>query len=423
MIKEFKTIGTEIEIEKLNNGLTVFFIPFKDRKKYYIEYLTKYGSVVNKFKNINEKKYTIVPYGIAHFLEHKLFEDEKIDPFTFYSKYGTDCNASTSYNYTSYYIKGVYNLKECLDYLIKCINTPYLTDKNVDKERDIIKEELNMYNDNPYTKLARKSLEGVFKNHNVKVDIGGTTKSIQNITKKDLLKCYNAFYKPENMYLFVSGNFNKDEVLEVLKENEEIISNKDKNIVEIKKEVEPYDVNIKYQEINLKGLTLPKMLYSFKISLAGYKEKDKYIYKRIIGLIMFKLFGPSSTFYVEGLKEKKFTNFDYSSFLVDDFLIVELAVESKNPKAVIPLIRENYNKTNIELIDIKRYIKGSVVSVVNCFDDTEEVVDAIKGDLLNYNEIFYDRLDMIKSINLEEVNKIKDSLDFDNVSIIVASPK
>lgn len=423
MIKEFKTIGTEIEIEKLNNGLTVFFVPFKDRKKYYIEYLTKYGSVVNKFKNINDSKYTTVPFGIAHFLEHKLFEDEKVNPFTFYSKYGTDCNASTSYNYTNYYIKGVYNLKECLDYLIKCVNTPYLTDKNVEKERDIIKEELNMYNDNPYTKIARKSLEGIFKNHNIKVDIGGTTKSIQNITKKDLLKCYNAFYKPENMYLFVSGNFNKDEVLEVLKDNEEIISNKDKNIVEVKKEVEPYDVNIKYQEISVKGLTMPKMLYSFKISLAGYKDRDKYIYKRIISLIMFKLFGPSSTFYVVGLKNKLFTNFDYSSFLVDDLLIVELAVESKDPKAVIPLIKENYEKTDVELIDIKRFIKGTIVSIVNNFDSTEEVVDALRDDLLSYNEIFYDRLDMIKSINLEEVNKVKDNLDFDNVSIIVASPK
>ena len=423
MIKEFKVINTEIEIEKLNNGLTVFFIPFKGRKKYYIEYLTKYGSVVNKFKNINDKKYTIVPFGIAHFLEHKLFEDEKVDPFTFFSQYGTECNASTSYEFTNYYIKGVYNLKECLDYLIKCVNTPYITDKNVKKERDIIKEELNMYNDDPYTKLSRINLEAIFKNHNIRIDIGGTTKTIQNITKEDLLKCYNAFYKPENMYLFVSGDFNKEEVLEVLRDNEEIISNKDKNIVEIKKEVEPYDVNIKYQEINLKGLTIPKMLYSFKVSLAGYKEKDKYMYKYIMKLILFKVFGPSSTFFVEGLKEKKFTNFFYSLYLVDDFLIVELATESENPKEVIPLIKEYYDKTNITLVDIKRYVKASIVREINKFDKSEKIVDVLREDLLSYNDIFYDRLNMIKNVNLEEVNKIKDNLDFDNVSIVVASPK
>ena len=423
MIKEFELIGTKVEIEKLDNGLTVFFIPFEGRKKYYIEYLTRYGSVVNKFKNINDKKFTIVPFGIAHFLEHKLFEDEKLDPFTFFSKYGTDCNASTSYEYTNYYIKGIYNLKECLDYLIKSVNTPYITDKNVKKERDIIKEELNMYNDDPYTKLSRKSLEAIFKNHNIRVDIGGTTKTIQNITKEDLLKCYNAFYKPENMYLFVSGNFNKEEVLEVLRDNEEIISNKDKNIVEIKKEVEPYDVNIKYQEINLKGLTMPKMLYSFKISLAGYKERDKYMYRHIMKLILFKVFGPSSIFFVEGLKEKRFTDFYYSAYLVDDFLIVELATESDNPKAVIPLIKEYYDKTDIDIIDLKRYVKASIVREINKFDDSERIVDILRYDLLSFNDIFYDRLDMIKNVTTEEVTKIKDNLDFDNVSIIVASPK
>ena len=225
------------------------------------------------------------------------------------------------------------------------------------------------------------------------------------------------------MYLFVSGEFNKEEVLEVLKDNEEIISNKDKNIVEIKKEVEPYDVNIKYQEMSLKGLTMPKMLYSFKISLAGYKLRDKYIYKRIMTIILLKVFGPSSTFFVEGLNTKKFTNFDYSAEIVDDFLIVELACESDKPKDVIPLIKEYYDKTKIEPIDIERFIKGTTVSVINKFDDTEGVVDSLRDDLLTYNEIIYDKLEMIKDISLKEVNKIKDNIDFDNVSIIVASPK
>ena len=423
MIKEFKGIDTKIEIEKLNNGLTVFFIPFKGRKKYYIEYLTKYGSLINKFKNMNEKKYNTVPFGIAHFLEHKLFEDENINPFAFYSKYGTECNASTSYEYTNYYIEGVYNLKECLDYLIKCVNHPYFTNKNVEKEKGIITEELNMYNDNPYMKLSRKSVEAVFKNHNVRIDIGGTTKSIKNITKEDLYKCYESFYKPENMYLFVAGNFDKDEVLEVLKNNEKIISDKNKNIVEVKKEIEPYDVNIKYQEISLKGLTIPKLLYSFKISLAGFKDKDKYVYNLITRNILYKVYGPSSDFYLDGLNNSIFTDFVYSTDIIDDFLVIDLAAEGKDPKKVIPLIKKYYDKTNIEIIDIKRYMKASIVSEINKFDNVSNIVDVIRDDLLTYGEIIYNKLDIMKNVSLEEVNKIKNNIDFDNVSIIVASPK
>lgn len=423
MIKELKG-GCEIEVEKLNNGLTVYFIPFKGRNKYYSELLVNYGSLINKFKSFNEKTYTTYPYGIAHFLEHKLFEEEsKIDPFTFFSQYGTDCNASTSYKYTNYYISGVYNFKECLDFLIKYVNSPYFTNKNVEKEKGIITEELNMYNDNPYTRLYRRSLECIFKKHNVRIDVGGTPSSIKNITKEDLYKCYNAFYKPLNMTLFVAGNYDKKEVLEVLKNNDEIISNKDNSIIDVKKDVEPYDVNIKYEEMSLKGLKVPKMIYAFKSSIAGFNEKNKFLYEFIMDLILFKIYGGSSKFFLDGLKEKKLTDVSFDTSIIDDFLISEVVVESENPKELIPLIKEYYDNTEISILDIKRYVKARLVDEVNSYDFVDTIVDSIREDLLNFGEVIYNKIDIMKSVSLEEVNKIKNGLDFDNTSIIIANPK
>ena len=423
MIKELKG-GCEIEVEKLNNGLTVYFIPFKGRNKYYSEVLVNYGSLINKFKAMNEKSYTTYPYGIAHFLEHKLFEEEsKIDPFTFFSSHGTDCNASTSYKFTNYYISGVFDHKECLDFLIKYVNSPYFTNKNVEKEKGIITEELNMYNDNPYTRLYRRSLECIFKKHNVRIDVGGTPSSIKKITPKDLYKCYNAFYKPLNMTLFVAGNFDKKEVYEVLKNNDEIISNKDNTIIDVKKEVEPYDVNIKFDEISLKGLKVPKMIYAFKSSLAGFNAHNKYLYEFIMDLILYNVFGASSKFYLDGLKDKKLTDVSFNTSIIDDFLITEVVVESEKPKDLIPLIKEYYDNTTINLLDIRRYVKARLVDEINSYDFVDTIVDGIREDLLDFGEVIYNKIDIMKSVSLEEVIKIKNGLDFDNTSIVVANPK
>ena len=423
MIKELKG-GCEIEVEKLNNGLTVYFIPFKGRNKYYSELLVNYGSLINKFKSINEKRYTTYPFGIAHFLEHKLFEEEsKIDPFTYFSMHGTDCNASTSYKYTNYYISGVFDHKECLDYLIKYVNSPYFTNKNVEKEKGIITEELNMYNDNPYTRLYRRSLECIFKKHNVRVDVGGTPSSIKKITPKDLYKCYNAFYKPLNMTLFVAGNYDKKEVYEVLKNNDEIISNKDNTIIDVSKEVEPYDVNIKFDEMSLKGLKVPKMIYAFKSSLAGFSTNNKFLYEFIVDLILYNTYGASSKFYLEGLKEKRLTDVSFNTSIIDDFLITEIVVESENPKELIPLIKEYYDNTSINLLDIRRYVKARLVDEVNSYDFVDTIVDSIRDDLLDFGEVIYNKIDLMKTVSLEEVNKIKDGLDFDNTSIVIANPK
>ena len=424
MIKEYNLIGTNIRKEVLDSGLTIYFIPLKNRSSYHFDYYVKYGSLINNFKLENEKSFKKVPFGIAHFLEHKLFEQaDGVDPFEFFAKYGIDCNACTSYNYTNYYIDGTYNAKEGLDFLIKYVNSPYFTDQNVEKEKGIIIEELNMYKDDPLDKLSRASLEGVFKNSEARIDIGGTTSSVKKITKEDLYRCYKAFYRPDNMVLIVSGNYDYDEVMKVIKDNEDLINDKSifKSIV--KRENEPYDINTKYKEIKVNGLMIPKMIYTIKESLQGLSVEDKFKYIFMVCFLLDTIYRKGSNFYMDLIKEDKISDLCASAYTLDDFLLIELDVESKNPKEIIPLIKKYFDEAKITNVDLERYKKVMIAKEVRKLDSVNGTSYFIKQGYTEYGDVLFNKLDLIRSISLDKVKKVKKEIDFDNLSIVIGNTK
>lgn len=424
MIKEYVGTGAKITKEVLPSGLTVYFLPFEGRNNFFIDYVTNYGSLINTFKFENEKRFKSEPYGIAHFLEHKLFEQEDgIDPFQFFSKYGIDSNASTGYKATNYYIEGTKYAKEGLDFLIKFVNNPYFTDKNVEKEKGIIIEELNMYKDDPYDKIIRTSLESVFKNNEARIDIGGTPKTVNKITKEDLYRCYEAFYNPKNMALFIGGNYNYDELMRVLLDNDKIIAKDNIFNVEIKREIEPYDVNEKYKEIKVNGLAIPKLMYTIKESIRGLKAEEIFTYEFIIEFILNTIFSETSDFYKDGINNKLFNNFEYDTSILDDFMLIELASESKNPKDIIPLIKKYYDEQSITEEDLERYKKVRISREVRRFDYVTSAINELKDDLTNYGEILYNKIELMKIIDLKQVKKIKKDIDFDNVAIVIGKTK
>src|SRR5699024_2200510 len=180
-------------------------------------YATRFGSEITNFIPDGEKKACKVTDGIAHFLEHKMFEQETgEDPFTYFSQSGTGANASTSYNSTQYICYGTKNFLDNLRYLIRFVNAPYYTDSNVEKEKGIIAEELKMYADLPDVQLESRLRQNVYHVHPRRVDIGGTVDEINKITKEDLYLCYRNFYSPNNMFLLVVGNFSVDDAIKVV---------------------------------------------------------------------------------------------------------------------------------------------------------------------------------------------------------------
>lgn len=422
--KELKGIGQDVYIETLDNGLSIYLIPFKNRKNYYINYVTKFGSINTKFVPINKKDIVKVPYGVAHFLEHKMFEQENgIDPFKFFSKYGSDANASTGYKTTSYTVNGVNNIEENLDFLLTYVNSPYFTEENIEKEKNIIVEEINMYNDEPEGKLYEKSSKSIFKIHPMRVDIGGTEKSVRSINKENLYDCYNTFYQPSNMSLFIGGNFNVDKILEVIKNNKALNSNKVKEEIKIEHCKEPLKVNSKFEEIEIENLVIPKMILTLKISLKGIYGKERFEYILLINLLIGILYGGSSPFREDMLNQGKMSIFATSKAVIDDFLILEFMAESKVPKELAENIKKVFSKQKITIEEVERHKKIYIANEVLKSDQVVSTVNTISSNVIDYQDIMSDKIDTVKNIKLNNILEARKTIDIENSSLVIAYPK
>ena len=217
--KKIKDLDLEVYFEKLYNGLEVYIIPSNNVNNTYVTYSAKYGGMHNEFY-VNDEKVT-VPMGIAHFLEHKMFETEDgVDVFNFFQERGSNCNANTNSKKTTYLFSGPNAFYENLEYLLSYVESPYFTDENVNKEKGIIEQEIMMYKDNPYSRMYEDLMYNLFVNHPLKYPTIGTKESINKITKEDLYTCYNAFYHPSNMFVVVTGNVDPKKTMELIKKHE-----------------------------------------------------------------------------------------------------------------------------------------------------------------------------------------------------------
>ena len=217
IIKSERTGDSCIHV-KHNSGLDIYICEMPGFSSVEALFGTKYGSVNTMFKMRDDEDYTVVPEGIAHFLEHKLFENEDCDVFELYAKTGASGNAFTSFDKTCYLFNCSKNYQESLRILLDFVQKPYFTQATVDKEQGIIGQEIKMTNDNPDWRLFFNLLRGMYHNHPVKIDIAGTVESIAQIDAELLYKCYYTFYNLNNMVLSIAGNINAEEVLAICDE-------------------------------------------------------------------------------------------------------------------------------------------------------------------------------------------------------------
>lgn len=203
---------------KHSSGLDIYICEMPGFSSVEALFGTKYGSINTMFKMRDDKEYTVVPEGIAHFLEHKLFENEDCDVFELYAKTGANGNAYTSFDKTCYLFNCSRNYQESLKILLDFVQKPYFTQATVDKEQGIIGQEIKMTNDNPEWRVFFNMLRCMYHEHPVKIDIAGTVESIAKIDADLLYKCYHTFYNLNNMVLSIAGNINADEVLAICDE-------------------------------------------------------------------------------------------------------------------------------------------------------------------------------------------------------------
>lgn len=215
----FEQLNEKLYHETLANGLEVYILPKQGFNKTYATFTTKYGSIDNHFIPLDGGEPLKVPDGIAHFLEHKMFEDEDGDVFQLFSKQGASANAFTSFTRTAYLFSSTSEVDKNLETLLDFVQHPYFTEKSVEKEKGIIGQEITMYDDNPDWRVYFGIIENMYENHPVRIDIAGTVELIDKITKDLLYKCYETFYHPKNMVLFVIGSLQPDEIIKLVKTN------------------------------------------------------------------------------------------------------------------------------------------------------------------------------------------------------------
>src|SRR3954467_6569651 len=216
----FDQLQEELYHEKLANGLNVYILPKSGFNKSFATFTTNYGSIDNHFVPLGSEEYIKVPDGIAHFLEHKLFEKEDGDVFQQFSRQGASANAFTSFTRTAYLFSSTSDVEKNLETLVDFVQSPYFSEKTVEKEKGIIGQEITMYDDNPDWRLYFGLIQNLYQNHPVKIDIAGTIESISHISKDLLYECYNTFYHPSNMLLFVVGPVDVQKIMEQIKENQ-----------------------------------------------------------------------------------------------------------------------------------------------------------------------------------------------------------
>lgn len=421
-----KLKGTDVDIyyEKLDNGLEVYLVPFTNRTNYYIDYNVKYGSNVYEFISSHTNKKTKKPYGVAHFLEHKMFEQEDgIDPFSFFSQTGSDANASTSYDITSYNVDGVKNIEENLEFLLNYVNSPYFTDENVEKEKGIIIEELNMYKDRPENRLYEESNKALFIKHPIRIDIGGTPSSVNKITKEILYDCYDTFYEPNNMFITISGNFDPKKVMKIIKNNKKVNSKKGDKEIKIIKTVEPIEVKAKEKEIKIKSIVIPKFLLNFKSPMKELNGEDRYKYETELDILLYILFGNSSEFREEMYNKELCTLLYGSGSIIDNVFVVEILAESTKPYELKEKVIKCLKNKEITKEDVERIKKVKISLEVMDSDKPSKMSYSIIRDITDYNEVIYNKIDIIKSIKYEDIINIRKDILLDNYSFVLGMPK
>ncbi len=353
-------------------GVKIIVCEKEDYASTYAIFASKYGSNNTVCKVINSDKVIKIPDGTAHFLEHKLFENENEDAFTLYAKTGADANAYTTFDKTAYLFSCTDNFEESFEILLNFVQAPYFTEKSVAKEQGIIGQEIKMYEDNPGSRVFWDLMKNLFVNNSAAIDTAGTVESIADITPELLYDCYNTFYNPENMVIIVCGCIAPQKVLELC---DKLL--KPKTAEPVKPEIfdEPFSVKCQRSETEL-AVDIPLFAVGYKDSFGTIGE-DAVKSAAQTDILLELLAGKSSELYNELYKSGDINSgFDFEYMYGNGFGASIFTGISNNPDKIYERILFYVNKLKQTGVDndkferAKKLIFGKNIRNLNSIDYT-----------------------------------------------------
>ncbi len=420
------SLGEQFLRVEHSSGLTILLCPMEGYSTAYAMFSAKVGSIDTTFKTQREEDFVEVPAGIAHFLEHKMFECDDGDAFAKYAKTGASANAFTSFDRTAYLFSCTGNFRESLEILLDFVSRPYFTPETVQKEQGIIGQEIRMYDDDPGWRSLFNLLGAIYHVNPVRLDIAGTTESIAEITSDLLYRCYHTFYSLGNMVLTVAGNFRPEEVLETA---DKILQKGEDVHIQWRKAEEPREVAAPYVEQSL-SVSTPLFQLGFK-GEAGDSLTN--LRRQVADEILLEILcGESSPLY-RRLYDSGLINgtFEYEvlagrDYRDMDYLCGMYGGESREPKKVREAICQEAQRMAAEGIDpdaFRRCKKATYGRYIGMFSRVESVASLMMGSYFAGLENMYELLDWVRNLTLPELEqRLREDLDPRYSALSVVNP-
>lgn len=403
---EFKQLDETLFYKKLPNGLDVYILPKKGFSKTFVTFTTKYGSIDRTFVPMGESEAITVPDGIAHFLEHKMFEKEDGDVFQQFSEAGASANAFTSFTRTAYLFSATDHIYKSTETLLNFVQEPYFTEQTVNKEKGIIGQEITMYDDQPDWRLYFGAIENMYHNHPVKIDIAGTIESIDKITAEHLYTCYNTFYHPSNMLLFVVGAIDPTEMMAFIEKNQSQKEFPEPTPIERHFEDEPKEVATKERELKM-DVQKSKVYVGLKAKETDLSGEEMLKHELSVQIALECLFGRASNFYTEvyenGLIDETFA-YDFS--LEKGYGFALIGSDSNQPDQLANKIKDEINNAekNLTADKIERVKRKKIGFFLRALNSMEFIANQFTRYKFNEMNLF-DAVPVIEKLTIDDVLK------------------
>ena len=426
VIYENKHINESYKKYTHPSGLDIYIFPKKMATAYAI-FGTRYGSIHNRFKHEDETDWITVPDGIAHFLEHKLFVcEDGSDAFERFSDYGADANAYTSFNKTCYLFSCTERFYDSLGELIDFVSHPFFTEESVKNEIGIISEEIKMYDDNPSDRCFYGMLEGMYEHHSIRRNICGTKETISMITPELLYKCYEDFYRLDNMALVICGDVDDNMVLNIA---DRYLPDTPKNLPKVQCEneniYETLSVHSSYVEQKMQ-VSKPLFKIGIKDTDIPKTAKERQRKEAKMAILNEMIFSGSMDLYANLIENDVISPaFSYGYTIGEDFAYNTVSGEADDPRAVLDEILdhiEKLRKSGLNYDDFLRSKRVMYAEAVKSYDSVENIANNLFSFVCDGFDLLADT-DIIDGISFEEISDtFKNAFNKESITLSTVMP-